>query len=101
MTFDFHPDAEAEFQDGVHWYEDRSAGLGERFTEAVKIAVHAIMNDPTRYQRIDDRIQVFRLKRFPYRIYYAHDLVIQHVRIYAVMHEKRRPDGWRGRVPKV
>ena len=98
MTFDFHPDAEAEFHDDAHWYEDRSAGLGDHFTAAVRAAVQAITNDPGRFQRIDERIQVFRLKRFPYRVYYTYEPLILHVRIYAVMHEKRRPDYWRGRV---
>ncbi len=101
MTFDFHPDAEAELHDGVHWYDGQSEGLGERFLAVVKTGVNAIKNDPGRFQRIDDRIQVFRLKRFPYRIYYVHETLIQHVRIYAVMHEKRSPDSWHGRVPEV
>ncbi len=100
MTFDFHPEAQTEFHDAAHWYEDRSTGLGDRFTTAVRSAVHAISNDPGRFQRIDSRIQVFRLNRFPYRIYCTWEPLIQHLRIYAVMHEKRRPGNWHQRVPQ-
>lgn len=48
---------------------------------------------------MDGEIQVYRLKRFPYRLYYVHFPLAQLVRIYAVMHEKRRPQYWRERVP--
>ncbi len=100
MTYDFHPDAQSEFHDCAHWYEDQSAGLGDRFIASVRAAINIITNDPGRFQRIDERLQVFRLKRFPHRIYYVHEPLIQHVRVYAVMHEKRLPYYWRVRLPE-
>ncbi len=39
----------------------------------------------------------FRLKRFPFYLFYRYFEQKQHVRILAVMHHKRRQDYWRGR----
>ena len=43
-------------------------------------------------------VRVFRMKKFPYKLFYSFDEAEQFVRIYAVMHEKQRPDYWRNRV---
>ena len=99
MTFDFHPEAGEEFRDAVHWYEDRSMFAGDRFVSAVRTAVDAILADPLRYQSIDEGIRVFRLKKFPFRLYYSFDAETRFVCIYALMHEKRRPEYWRERLP--
>jgi toxin ParE1/3/4 len=100
MTFDFHPEAREEFHDASHWYEDRSIFAGDRFVSAVRAAVNAILADPLRYQPVDEGIRVYRLKKFPFRLYYSFDEGADFVCIYAVMHEKRRPDYWRGRVER-
>ena len=99
MTLDFHPAAEEEFEEAALWYGDRGFTLGDRFVEAIHAATEEILSDPSRYQSLDRDIRVYRLKRFPYRIYYTYLPLLQLVRIYAVMHEKRRPDYWRKRLP--
>jgi toxin ParE1/3/4 len=99
MTFDFHPEAREEFHDAAHWYEDRSIFAGDRFVSAVRAAVDAILADPLHHQSIGEGIRVFRLKKFPFRLYYCFDAKAQFVCIYALMHEKRRPEYWRGRLP--
>lgn len=98
MTFEFHPDASAEFHDAAHWYEDRSLYAGDRFVQAVRVAVNDILADPRRFPPAGEGIQVYRLKKFPFRLYYSFDADASSVCIYAVMHEKRRPDYWRGRI---
>jgi toxin ParE1/3/4 len=98
MTFDFHPEAREEFRDAAHWYENRSIYAGDRFVRAVGVAVNAILADPLRYQPVDHGIRVYRLKKFPFRLYYSFDEEADSVCIYALMHEKRRSDYWRGRV---
>lgn len=100
MTFDFHPEAREEFHDAAHWYEDRSLYAGDRFVSVVRAAVNAILADPLRYQSVGEGVRVFRLKKFPFRLYYSFDEAAQFVCIYAVMHEKRRPDYWRERLSR-
>ena len=72
MTFDFHPEAREEFHDATHWYEDRSIFAGDRFVKTVRAAVEAIMTDPGRHQSVGDGIRVFRLKKYPFRLYYSY-----------------------------
>lgn len=100
MNFDFHPDAREEFREAAHWYEDRSIFAGDRFVKAVRAAIGQIMLDPARHQSLDQGIRVFRLKVFPYRVYYVHEEQADLIRVYAVMHEKRQPDYWRDRLGK-
>jgi toxin ParE1/3/4 len=98
MSFDFHPDARDEFHDAAYWYESASIFAGDRFTKAMRFAVNDILADPTRYQSAGHGVRVYRLKKFPFRLYYTHDADRDFVCIYAVMHEKRRPDYWRNRL---
>lgn len=98
MTFDFHPEARDEIQDAAHWYEDHSVFAGDRFVKAVREAIAEIMLDPLRYQSFSDGIHVFRLKTFPYRLYYTFEQDQALVRVFAVMHEKRRPGYWHERL---
>ena len=98
MTFEFHPEAREEFRDAVHWYEDRSIFAGDRFLIAVRAAVDAILIDPERYQSVGEGIRVYRLKKYPFKLYYSFDSGSQFVCIFAIMHEKKRSDYWRSRV---
>ncbi len=68
------------------------------FTEAVEAGVAAILKTPDRCQQVGGGVRIFRLKRFPYYIFYRYNERGQHVRIVAVMHHKRRPDYWRERL---
>ncbi|MDZ4286477.1 MAG: type II toxin-antitoxin system RelE/ParE family toxin [Prosthecobacter sp.] len=69
----------------------------ERFVSAIEAAVEKVLLDPKRYQGVGDGVQVFRLDRFPYKLYYEFGITQQHVRFLCIMHNKRRPDYWRGR----
>lgn len=101
LAFDFHPEARAELFAGADWYEERQAGLGERFQAVVTAAVTAAVDDPEAWATWPgwDREPVVRSKGvsdFPYRVVYfvRGDLLT----IVAVAHAKRRPGYWRERV---
>lgn len=98
MNFEFHPDALREYQEASLWYEEQRFRLGLEFSDAVESAVTAILTDPERFQAVGEGVQVFRLKRFPYYIFYRYDARGSRIRILAVMHHRRRPDYWRQRV---
>lgn len=91
----FHPEALAELQEQAVFYEERSAGLGERFTEQVEAAVNLAASMPgvgSPY-RLGTR-RVFP-KDFPHSVVYremADSLVIL-----AVAPFKRKPAYWRRR----
>ena len=65
----------------------------------MRVAINAIVTNPSRYPFTDQGVRVYRLKKFPFRLYYTFDAEAEIICIYAVMHEKRRPDYWRTRLP--
>lgn len=65
----------------------------------MRSGVEAILADPTRYQPVEGRTRVFPLKKYPFKLYYSFDESEPMVCIHAVMHEKKRPDYWRRRIP--
>jgi toxin ParE1/3/4 len=98
MTFEFHPDALAEYEESAAWYEERRSRLGIEFADSVEAAISAILESPDRFQPVDGGVRVFRLKRFPFNVFYRHNEMEGHVSIVALMHHKRRPDHWRERL---
>ena len=81
-----------EYQEAGLWYEEQRYRLGLEFSAAVEVAVATILMDPERFQAVGEGVRVFRMKRFPYYIFYRCDSQGNNVRILAVMHHKRRPD---------
>lgn len=98
MTFDFHPDAQQEYEDSGHWYERQRHHLGTEFFDAVETGVSLILENPERYRLVGQDLRIFRLKRFPFHIFYRYYPDRSHVRIVAIAHFKRRPEYWRERV---
>ena len=97
MTFDFHPEARLEYREAATFYESRRPGLGAGFSMEVEAAIGRILEAPRRWREIEQDVHSCRTRTFPYAILYSveHDLVL----IVAVMHLRRKPGYWRGRVP--
>jgi toxin ParE1/3/4 len=98
MTEDFHPEARSEFLEAIEFYAERKEGLDQEFRDAVHEALASIAADPLRFQRVKGEIRVFRLKRFPFYIYYEFMPVIESIWIWGVVHHRRRPDYWHDRL---
>jgi plasmid stabilization system protein ParE len=97
----FHPLASAEVVDAQLWYEQRVAGLGDRFVLAVRAAtVRAArwpnVGAPVRTDT-DGTVAERQIATpgFPYAVVYRiRDDVVQ---ILAVHHQRRLPEYWAGR----
>ncbi len=100
MKWRFHPDALQEAEDAAAYLGDRSIWMGDRFAETLEAGIQSILQRPTSYPVIGDDVRVFRLKQFPYHLYYVLSNDGREIVIYAVAHTKRRPDYWRERVPE-
>jgi toxin ParE1/3/4 len=98
MTFDFHPDALEEYQSAASWYEEQRFRLGIEFIQAIETGIAAILSDPGRFQPVGGSIRIYRIKRFPYYVFYRFNEGGNHVRIVAVIHKRRKPDYWRDRL---
>jgi plasmid stabilization system protein ParE len=92
----FDPRAEEEFLLGAQCYEDQEPGLGSRFIAAVKMAVRVASASPRIHREIFGGCRKCRVVRFPYALIFRERN--DEVQIIAVMHMKRRPNYWRGRI---
>ncbi len=97
MSFRFHPEAYDEFLLAASWYEDQELGLGDDFIAEINRAMATIMSDPLRFPVIEGLDRIFRVKRFPYSIFYRYDPPTASVLISSVFHQSRRPEIWKNR----
>jgi toxin ParE1/3/4 len=96
-------EASAELGDAVQWYEERQAGLGQRYLQAVDSTLRQLIRYPhagVRVPLVPPELGVRRVPvlRFPYAIVYIE--TTDAIRVLAVVHDRRRPGYWRHRIPK-
>jgi plasmid stabilization system protein ParE len=95
MTFSFHPEASAEFEGAVAYYEERQTGLGLDLALEVQAAIQNIVAFPHAWPVIEGEIRRCLVHRFPYGILYA--IEPTEIWVLAVMHLRRDPDYWKHR----
>ena len=98
MNVVFEQEALEEYRDAAR-YSQEHFGLGHDFIRAVRHATAAIAADPARFPQITKGIRVFRLRRFPFHLYYHSVEGSDRIIIYAVAHHARSPEYWRSRLP--
>jgi len=96
MTYAFHPEAEAELEAGIAYYEERETGLGMDFAAEVHATVQRILAYPLAWPVLEEGVHRALLHRFPYGVLYGYE--DSRVYILAVMHLHRQPGYWRRRV---
>jgi len=91
----FHPEAEVELAAEARYYEERSPGLGERFTHEVQAAVRLAAAFPGIGSPYKFGTRRVFPKKFPFSVVYREresELVIV-----AIAPFPRKPAYWRGR----
>jgi plasmid stabilization system protein ParE len=86
------PEARADVDAAYTAYEQRAAGLGERFLEQLQDRVVGISANPEMYAVLRDEVRAAALRRFPYVVYYRYEA--ETVFILAVLHGRRDPQAW-------
>lgn len=89
MTFDFHPEAEAEFIEAVSFYDKVESSLGEEFSLEVLAALSNVLSYPNAWPTLEVGVRRCLVNRFPYGILYG----VEPDRgfVLALMHLHRRP----------
>jgi plasmid stabilization system protein ParE len=95
------PEAKQELAAAPAWYEERREGLARQLVDEVDAVFAAMARRPGRfpsYPRVTPELGVPRAaaRRFPYSIAFVE--LVGVVRVLAVVHEKRRPGYWAGRL---
>ena len=92
----FHPAALEELNAAAIHYEEQSPGLGLRFVDASESGFRQIERSPMTWRCVRGDIRRFLVKTFPFGIVYAP--IEADVFVLAIMHLKREPDYWLGRL---
>ena len=66
----FHPEARAEYEAAIAWYQARSPRASMRFEAEVDRVLGVIANSPEMYPNYDADHRFVVLRRFPYSIVY-------------------------------
>jgi toxin ParE1/3/4 len=92
------PEAEADIQEIVQWYEEKQSGLGWQFAEETGKSIERALSNPQAYRLMRRQPLVRRIvtHRFPYRIFYL--LREEALVVFAVIHGKRRQTNWIERI---
>ena len=93
MILRFHPDAELEFKDAIHWYEFQRRGLGSEFVLCVDEAIEKIKGNPQMFPVVHRNIRRAVMRRFPFAIFY--EIKDPEIKMLAVFHSKRDPKRWK------
>ena len=97
----FEDEADSEYSQAGRWYEDRRAGLGVEFFDAVDAAIHHIAAFPQGGIAVPRASKQFLIRRvpvsrFPYHVVYLE--IGTAIRIQAMAHDRRRPGFWKHRL---
>jgi len=92
----FHPDAQAEFDDAIDFYEEREIGLGVEFASDVFDAIDRAVSYPRGWSEIAPGIRRCQTQRFPYGVLYSVESS-ELLFVLAVMHLHREPAYWKDR----
>jgi len=84
------PAAEEDILNGYRWYEDRRAGLGVKFLEALEVLFDHILENPLLYIEAIPGVRRSVTKTFPYLVFFAFERDTVH--ILAVIHAAQNPN---------
>lgn len=93
--------AQAEIDHELRWYEDKSAGLGDRLWRDIQDRLELISTYPgigevVRRRRIRGVIRRFPLRDFPFLLIYRE--LPDHLELVALAHTSKDPGYWHSRV---
>ena len=88
----FHPQAKAEMQESVRFYEARFEGLGFRFLAAVEQTSERISAHPEAGTPLKTGFRKRIVPGFPYNVIYC--VWEDYIYLIAIAHQHRRPGYW-------
>lgn len=87
------PEAVADVESAVAWYDRQEPGLGEVFEVVVEDKLSQIRERPRAFPVVLGRLRRALLARFPYGVFYLEDG--QRIAVIACLHTARDPRAWR------
>jgi plasmid stabilization system protein ParE len=92
MRIEFHPAAQAEVEQALAWYEERSVLAASGFLRELSDVLQRAAEAPERYPRGYAGTRRITLDRFPFMVFYRVQPTL--FMVVAVAHQKRKPGYW-------
>ncbi len=89
--YQLHPAAQAEYEDSVSWYLNRSLRAATNFVKSIDTGLMQICNNPKRYRNEYKHYYEFTVYKYPFTIVYTIEENIELIIIIAIYHQKREP----------
>ena len=93
---DFHPEAEAEFDEAIVWYQEQRDGLEQEFFDEYLVLESRLEANPDQFPAVLENIRRANFHRFPYSLFF--EIEQGSIFIYAVFHQSRNPEEWQKRM---
>ena len=91
----FHPEAQAEYDSALAWYQSRSPRAAARFEAEVERVLGLIGANPGLFPAYDDDHRFAVLRRYPFSVVYQEQS--GHIEVIAVAHSSRSAGYWQDR----
>ena len=83
--------ASKEFAKAAQWYEERTEGLGDRFSDIIQRKLQLIQQFPERYPKRKKNFREAIVKTFPYIIVYSFYKTERTIIVHTIFHSSRHP----------
>ena len=93
---DFHPEAEAEFDEAIVWYQEQRDGLEQEFFDEYLVLESRLEANPDQFPAVLENVRRANFSQFPYSVLFS--IEGKTVFIYAIFHQKRDPGVWMERL---
>jgi len=93
---EYLPGARLDVEESAVWYEEREAGVGDRFQAAVKMTERKVRRNPLLGAPHRRNTRKWRVTRFPHSMIYREEA--ERIVVVAVAHAKRREAYWDDRL---
>ena len=97
FKIEYNPDFFDDLVRSVDWYNEQSAGLGDRFCKSVKKQTAKLSTAALQYTVRYGNIRCLRIEKFPYLVHYRVNEQTGTVKVEALFHTSRDPKIWEER----
>lgn len=94
---EYNPDFFNDIVQAVDWYNEKQAGLGDRFFKNVKIQTARLSINALHFAVKYDDIRCMSIEKFPYLVHYRVNEQTRTVKVEALFHTSRTPKIWNER----
>ena len=91
----YRPKALDEISKAAEWYEERKAGLGAKFLQALDATIASVEHEPLQHPSINPRMRRALLRRFPYSLIFS--VFPEEIAVLACVHWRQSPERWKHR----